>query len=374
MDVSGHLLRRGVSAYLNQPRDDPNAPEKIVYKVPTWVMLMVATTVIGFLFIMLMIDYTFGRLIPALLMIESPDALFEPLPTIDPDSDEVLNAGAAPEVEPVVVKQVAITSSFRKTLKLLQAKGGIPARFRGFSIFFVYGILFAMISGPLSAIPYVPSSVGAVIASVLLANFSMAWTHIVISEPSPKPWFRRLPSMRQYTKIVGPAAILAVAEQLSVLLPATLAKVYNFGKLKDTAPTMSGGETVVVGLESFSIFVFVLVLAFIFVLPANVVLTRVQASLLDDAEETIVPFDRSFGGKVVPEIVGGTGIIGMVDAWKTFDWAARIRLVKAYAKVLLMQITVTILFVIVLVIEIFAIARLDLKKVLPGDGKGDGDL
>lgn len=59
MDVSGHLLRRGVSAYLNQPRDDPNAPEKIVYNVPTWVMLMVATTVIGFLFIMVMVGSVF---------------------------------------------------------------------------------------------------------------------------------------------------------------------------------------------------------------------------------------------------------------------------------------------------------------------------
>jgi hypothetical protein len=373
MDISGHILRRGVSTYLGQPRDDNNPPEGIVYQIPTWVMVMVATTVFGFLFVMTMIDYTFGRLVPTLVMIESPDALFEPLPTIDPDSDEAINPNAALEAQPVAVKQAAITSSFRKTLKHLQAKGGLPSRFRGFSIFLVNSILFSIISSSLSAIPLVPSTVAAVLASVLLANFSMAWTHIVISDPNPKPWFRRLPSMRLYKKIVTPAAILAVAEQLSVLLPATLAKVYDFGKLKETAPTMSGGRTVVVGLEGFSIFIFGLVLAFFFVLPANVVLTRVQASLLDDAEESIVPFDRSFGGKVVPEIVGGTGIIGMVDAWKTFDWASRIRLVKSYAKVLLMQIGVIILFVIVVVIEVFAIAHLDLKKILPGDGNNGGD-
>ena len=62
-----------------------------------------------------------------------------------------------------------------------------------------------------------------------------------------------------------------------------------------------------------------------------------------------------------------------IRAWKTFDWASRIRLVKSYAKVLLMQIGVTILFVIVVVIEVFAIARLDLKKILPGDGNNGSD-
>ena len=63
MDVSGHILRRGVSAYLSQPRgDDP--PEKIVYKVPTWVMVMVATTVFGFLFVMVMVGGMFLCAIP----------------------------------------------------------------------------------------------------------------------------------------------------------------------------------------------------------------------------------------------------------------------------------------------------------------------
>jgi hypothetical protein len=59
MDVSGHILRRGVSAYLSQPRDDDNAPEKIVQKLPTWVLVMITTTVIGFLFIMLMVGGVF---------------------------------------------------------------------------------------------------------------------------------------------------------------------------------------------------------------------------------------------------------------------------------------------------------------------------
>ena len=73
------------------------------------------------------------------------------------------------------------------------------------------------------------------------------------------------------------------------------------------------------------------------IIPANVALKRVQASMLPEEDESIVPFDRTFGGKVIPEVVGGSGKIGMLTAWKTFDWNARVRLLKIYAKVAVMQ-------------------------------------
>jgi hypothetical protein len=107
------------------------------------------------------------------------------------------------------------------------------------------------------------------------------------------------------------------------------------------------------------------------VLPADVTLTRVQASLLPDAEETIVPFDRSFGGKVIPEIVGGSGVLSMLDAWKSFDWSSRIRLVKAYAKIYALQILVSFFFGLCLAAEMFLIAGKDWASVLPGDGNKD---
>lgn len=225
-----------------------------------------------------------------------------------------------------------------------------------------------------SSIPFVPASVALIVASLVLANFSMAWTHIVISEPSPKRWYRRIPSMSVWKKIALPTAVAALAKNLTFLLPMLLAKLYHFEKLPNNPSPMTGGQAVIVILKVLSVCLSSIVMAFIFTFPANVVLTRVQASLLDDADETIVPFDRSFGGKVVPEIVGGTGVISMVDAWKTFDWASRIRLVKAYAKVIALQFIVMVLFFAILSIEIFAIAQVDLKKLLPDGGKGDGEF
>jgi len=88
-----------------------------------------------------------------------------------------------------------------------------------------------------------------------------------------------------------------------------------------------------------------------------------------------VPFDRSFGGKVVPEIVGGTGVLGIRDAWSTFDWASRVRLIKTYAKVILLQVLLVIVFTGVLIFEVFVVANLDMEKILPGKGQsGEGDL
>jgi hypothetical protein len=179
-----------------------------------------------------------------------------------------------------------------------------------------------------------------------------------------------------WKKVAAPTAVLAIAEQLSVYLPIYLAIVTGITDQKpEDVANMTGGQRTAMAFQGIGIFIFGLVLAFLIVIPANVTLTRVQASLLSDAEETIVPFDRSFGGKVIPEIVGGTGVIGMLDAWKTFDWASRIRLIKTYVKVFAMQFAVTILFALVLVAQIFMIVGRDWSKLIPEDGdKGDKGL
>jgi hypothetical protein len=306
-------------------------------------------------------------------MIESPEALlFEPLSTIDPDAP--LDA-TKPTTEPdlLLVKQQPITSSFRRTVKHLQAKGGKAARFRGFSIYLVNAFLVSSVSQIMNFLPFVPRGTGAVLATIALANFSMAWTHIVISEPSPKPWYRRIPAARLWKKVAGPTAVLAIAEQLTILLPTTLSILFGLHDAPNEARNMNKQQVSMAGLKALSVAALGLILAFFLVLPANVTLSRVQASMLDDSEETIVPFDRSFGGKVVPEIIGGTGVIGLLDAWKTFDWNSRVRLVKAYVKVFAMQVAVSILFFVVMLGEVFLIVGTDFGRLLPENGK-DGEI
>lgn len=347
-------------------------PQK-TYKIPTYGAVIMGLTVLFFFAVSDMISYTFGRLIPALLMVESPEAIvFEPITTSDPDAPLDNNNNKAVEPELLLMKQQPITASFRTTIKHLQSKGGFRARFRGFSVFVVYSIIVQWVSQTISIwIPFL-FFVAPIIASVLCAQLSLAWTHIVISDPSPKPWFRRVPSIKTWKKVAGPTAILAVAEQLAIVLPAYLAATSGFvGSPDDFANTTHAQRNIMV-LKGFGVLVLSIALSLLVVIPANVTLTRVQASLLPDEVESIVPFDRSFGGKVIPEIVGGSGVIGILDAWKTFDWNSRVRLIKAYAKVMAMQFVLSILFFVVMGTQIALIIGKDLKKIFPGDGK-DGD-
>ena len=107
-----------------------------------------------------------------------------------------------------------------------------------------------------------------------------------------------------------------------------------------------------------------ILIAVLVVIPAHVTLKRVQASMLPEEDEAIVPFDRTFGGKVVPEILGGSGAVSMFDAWKTFDRSARVRLLKLYAKIFLVQLFTTILFIMVVFGELRVIMGDDLRKAV----------
>jgi len=340
------------------------------YKIPTWGAAIMGLTVLLFFAASSMISYTFGRLIPTLLMVESPEAIvFEPITTSDPDAP-LDNNNKAVEPELLLLKPQPITASFRTTIKHLQSKGGFRARFRGVSAFVVYNILIQWISQMFSI--FIPFLFAPIIAITLCATLSLAWTHIVISDPSPKPWFRRVPSIKTWKKVAGPTAILAVAEQFAIVLPAYLAATSGFVGSPDDFANTTNSQRNIMALKGFGVLALSIALSLLVVIPADVILTRVQASLLPDDVETIIPFDRSFGGKVIPEIVGGSGVIGMLDAWNTFDWNSRVRLVKAYLKVMAMQLALTILFFVVMGGQIALIIGKDFKKIFPDDGK-DGE-
>ena len=81
-----------------------------------------------------------------------------------------------------------------------------------------------------------------------------------------------------------------------------------------------------------------LVAVFVF-FPANVILARVAASVLPEEEATILPFDRTFGGRVA-----SGERLKMFDAWKSFTWEAIGRVVKIYVKVFLLQAMIAALW------------------------------
>jgi hypothetical protein len=298
-------------------------------------------------------------------MVESPTAaIFEPLANEDPDAplDNKLTGPVEPELH--LVKQAPITAKLRTAVHYLRERAGFWSRFRGISLWIVYHFLFARLAQFFSIWHFIPMGVDGVLAAVILARLRMGWTHIVISEPSKKYWFQRLPSWGSWKKIALPTFVLAVCEQITLGLPMALWFTFGLGRFNDPQKIadLNDAERKILLLKGLAVVFLGLFSAVAIVVPATVSLTRVQASLLPDEVETIVPFDRSFGGKVVPAIIGGSGAISMLEAWKTFDWNARVRLLKLYGKVIAMQIAIYLLFVIVIVWQLHLIMGPELKK------------
>lgn len=264
----------------------------------------------------------------------------DPTKPFDPnDPEPVENARPKP-----------ITSKLRTAVKHLRSRAGFWSRFRGFSMF----ITCLMVRSFLSALIPIPtgSFIGQFFAqsiiSVLMCTWEMAWVHIVITEPSPKRFYQRIPSYRSWVKIAPAAVLENVLASAAFFLPMAIAKLSGVfsisagpeGTMKDMCRWV--GVTTIPAL-----------LAFLITIPARVIFVRVAASMLSEEEETIVPFDRSFGGKVQPEILGGSGRIGLMDAWTTFEWSSRVRLVKILAKTFAMQVAVGVFAVIVLGVQLF---------------------
>ncbi|RDW79472.1 hypothetical protein BP6252_04110 [Coleophoma cylindrospora] len=371
--VVSSLARRGVAATARFSATD--AGREVKLNIPTWAIVMVGSTVLLFLVLETMAEYTFGRLIPTLIMVESPEAvLFEPLESEDPDS--VLKGSKNVEPELLLIKQAPVTSSFRTTLRHLRARAGFWSRMRGFGAFICYTLVFQHVATLLNLLAFIPECVAPVLAAVLCSQLFMAWTHVVMSEPNGKRWFKRINfSTSAWKKIAGPTAVLEIAEQLTIMLPFYLFMSYGFGELThESLKQLPCSERRMLVLKGFSIIALGIAMALLVVIPANVALVRVQASLLSENEVPIVPFDRSFGGKVEPEIVGGTGVLSSKDAWNTFDGRARVRLVKAYGKAIAIQVALGMLASMVVMSQVMWITKGDLQKLIPSDGSKDDTL
>lgn len=347
-----HVVRRGMEAHQHISQKVATMED---FNPPTWGIVLVALTALVWVIASTATEYTFSRLIPALVMVESTQVvLYEPLEKSD-DPDATLDSKV--EQELLLVKQAPITSSFRSTLKHLRSVGGLRARFRGFRVFAVTGVAAIWINQWISYfLPFMPFGTSEILTAVLLANLSMTWTHVVMSAPSEKAWFRRVPSFQAWKKVAGPTAICAFAQQLAVLLPVGLLVWMDLENIsKEDAKKLSKHDRDMVVLKSIAVILATLFMVVMVSFPATVVLTRVQASLLAEDQETIVPFDRTFNGKA-PEF---DGVIGLVEAWKTFHPSSRMRLIKTYIKSFFIQVALAMFFFGVLAAEVVMILGLD---------------
>lgn len=335
------------------------------YELPGWGWGLLVLDVIIFLPFLMMISYTLNNIYPVLAMIEDPSPpAYEPVSLNDDAQSLPGDDAAAPAFasESAGSETRAITASFRATHRTLYGISGWLSYFRGFAAWvamfagtmFIYGILVSA---------FVPSLVAGPICAVALVQLYTAWLHVVISAPSPKPFWRRLtPFGKTFRATSLPIVLYFFALELSSFLPRLVGSALGLPEWSAAQPGTVPEGTPADVWKALVVLVLSMTLKVFLVIPAHVVLTRVQASLLPEEDETIVPFDRSFQGKLEPAIVGGRGYVTVKDAWTTFSRASWVRLIKLYVKIFLAGFVLSLAWMAIVIPELLVILRFA-KKV-----------
>lgn len=303
-----------------------------------------------------------NHVITTLCMVESPTAAITVTPSTQEPSVKEGEKETLLEAGPTIslVNQKPITSSIRATIRHLVDNAGRFARFRGYGIHMLYSMLsssvFTFFRGALDFVPG-HAILSAAITGALLARVHAAWTHKVVSAPSEKSFWQRIPSKTHWKTLAVPAAIASAMPYISMYLTVGVAMLFDFA---DTAASHEEpgrkpncAKKIAFVARILAVVIFAVSCSLFLCLPAMVTLARVEASILPEDEDTIVPFDRTFGGKVVS--MGGTGVVGFLDAWRSFNWEARRRLIKLFVKNFFILVGLVFVFVHVVGFEVFAI-------------------
>lgn len=204
----------------------------------------------------------------------------------------------------------------------------------------------------------VPRQVGFLIATLATVQLSTAWTHIVITVPSALPFWKRLPAFGKTFRATWlPVSAYWLAMQITTGLPMLLARAFRLSQWDPANPALVPAYDAHAVWQTLLVMVVALASIMLLVIPAQVILIRVQASLLPADADTIVPFDRSFGGKVEPEVVTGRGYVDFQTAWFTFERTSWIRLYKLLGKILIVEFVAYLLLCAILVPEFILMAK-----------------
>lgn len=303
---------------------------QVVYQVSGWSALVGLLLFLVFFPMYVYIAYTMGTVFPifAILEDENPPA-YEPVAL-----DESANA----QNKPTDGQPQTVTSSLRSINRILYSNGGWRSYFRGLPFDVLQNVLVFILGGIFSAaLGGMFSPIATLLTTLALIQFSTAWVHIVLA-PSTASNLSRLPPFKRTFDATWKAATLYWASmEVMRWVPTVLMLIFHF-EIPDMSPATPDGPNAI-DWDSVSIWKIVVMGALMILLglfvhiPAYVVLTRVQASLLPGADNAILPFDRSFGGRVQPAVIDGKGYATVYDAWTTFSRAAWRRLLILSAKI-----------------------------------------
>jgi hypothetical protein len=268
--------------------------------------------------------YTVSQILPTLAVATDPDtASYTQVPLTElysdtqpsrpqASQDDVQSSNSSPSLglRPMFSQMLSVRSRF-KALALI----------RGLDIFALISVCEALVVvlssrllHPLLAI--LPQ----ILLPLTLVQIYTLWTHTVLTYPSEKSLWQRIPPLLPTLRATGPALALSLAGK--ALLRFALFSVYGIDGIRrqgDLNPKLIGSLIIAgAGVE------------LVVLIPAHLLLTRIQAGLLPADERTIVSIDKS-----LKRGVNGAEdkAVGIREAWTTFGWRSWARLGVLYGEV-----------------------------------------
>lgn len=181
----------------------------------------------------------------------------------------------------------------------------------------------------LSLIPYMPSFVASVIASLAATKFETAWTISAVSSQRDGYLWKKLPS---YLTILKATAVPLLGETIfleAINFVALLPLGKRTGSVDPTGviPHFSKGNK---GVSLVFAMLLYLTLFICLMVPTDVILTRTRVSMISKDAKTLVPLDSLIRSQKVEEM----GFMSWTHALRTLSRETWARVVKVYAKVL----------------------------------------
>jgi hypothetical protein len=229
-------------------------------------------------------------------MVETPSAAITISTPDEPASKDEKEGLLETAPTMTLVHQKPLTSSIRGTVKHLVSQGGRLARYRGYGFHAVWALAFTFAGNVFeTVIPhFVPFRLVIVsaLAGALTANFHAAWTHKVVSMPSTTGFWARVPARSHWKVLAFPAAVCAAMPYVSLYVAKGAVMLLRLDRIdREDVRDFNGAEWTSLIARFVAVVVIAVSCTLFLCLPAIVTMVRVEASILPEDEDTIVPFD-----------------------------------------------------------------------------------
>lgn len=250
----------------------------------------------------------------------------------------------------------AVTNQRSLARRHLHNERGFWFIFTGLEEFMIYMLLTVVImalSKPISAedgATFPVLGLSRLLLGLSLTNLHAAWVHTVVSKPRKQTIWQRIPGWREWLEILPVAFLDIVLPNCVHYLATTLLAFFRgvvFAALSNQAY-----ERIPYPLTTCANIVFhaiPIVSEYSASILTGAMYVRVAASMLPENEQTVVPFDRSFGGRAK----NGTRCLSILDAFRTMKVQNWYRYLKNGWEVLIREYVWVCFSIIVIAMELY---------------------